>query len=393
MNERLQRALAVVRAGARIADASDPLGIEARARLPEVTGLSAASVEIALTEHLETRPSSAELSSLLARAGVASTCHVILSANVCTAPLRAIAIACATAPRVLAKPSRRDPVVAELVARALAEDADFAAAGGSIAIVSEVRPASGDELHVYGSDETIERVRVALPAGVILRAHGTGFGVALIDEDARIEDAAPLLARDVAAFDQRGCLSPRVAIVIGDVDRARAFARALARDLAAWQARAPRGALHEDEAAELRRYVEIATALGVAIEGDGFVVGVDESPSALVLPPSARAVHVVPAAPRDVARLLADVAPKIAAIGSALSRGPTESSSPGTQIARSVVPGARFSPLGSMQRPPLDGPVDLRAAPSVMERPPPIANEESDLGGADFAKRRPGVGT
>ncbi|MFO0592897.1 MAG: hypothetical protein U0441_35465 [Polyangiaceae bacterium] len=171
--------------------------------------------------------------------------------------------------------------------------------------------------------------------------------------------------------------------------------------------------------------MDTATALGVAIEGDGFVVGVDESPSALVLPPSARAVHVAPATPRDLARLLEGVAPKIAALGAGITErgasetrnGPTpegdvssgapprknlkisliEGSRTATQIARSVLPGARFSLLGCMQRPPLDGPVDLRgdvgAAPSVMERPPPIANEESDLGGADFAKRRPGVGT
>ena len=34
-----------------------------------------------------------------------------------------------------------------------------------------------------------------------------------------------------------------------------------------------------------------------------------------------------------------------------------------------------------------------RARPRRTERSPPIANEESDLGGADFAQRRPGVGT
>ncbi len=372
----MERVRAVVRAGARVADPTDPLGREARARLPEATGLSPESVELALTEHLETRPSGEDLRALVAGVGAAERCHVILSANVCTAAMRAIAIACATAPRVLAKASRRDPVVAELVARALAEDAAFAAAGGAITLVAHAAPAAGDELHVYGSDETIASVRATLPAGVTLRAHGAGFGIAIFEGDADVEAAAGALARDVVAFDQRGCLSPRAALVIGDVARATLTARALADALAAWHRRAPRGRLGAEEAAELRRYVETAAALGASIEGEGFAVGLDEAPSALLLPPPARAIHVVPATLADVGRLLAPWGPKIAAIGDSSGRGGgaetrdgglpgggrSPAAPPALLAAIAIAPGARVSALGAMQRPPLDGPVDLRSA-------------------------------
>jgi acyl-CoA reductase-like NAD-dependent aldehyde dehydrogenase len=352
----LARVRRVVAAGRRLADPRDPLGIEARARLPATTGLSPRSVELALSEHLETGPSPADLAALLARTHPAPRCHAILSANVCTAALRAIAIACATAPTVFVKPSRRDPIVAELIARALAEDAEIAEASSAIQIACTlaITPAPGDEVHVYGSDETIATIAGSLPEGVILRAHGTGFGVAVIEAGEDAAQAATGLARDVAAFDQRGCLSPRAVLVHGGVERAAEIARALADQLAAFDRRAPRGQLDAATRAELRAYVTTAQALGACHQGDGFVVGVDEAPAGLVLPPAARAVHVMPASAERAARWLAPWAPKIAAIGAAGG---------GALLAavRAAAPRARFSKLGWMQRPPLDGPVDLRA--------------------------------
>jgi hypothetical protein len=352
----LARVTAVVSAGRRVADAADPIGREARARLPGVTGLSPASVELALREHLETEPSAADLAELLGRAGEAARCHVVLSANVCTAALRAIALACAAAPDVLVKPSRRDPVVAELLVRAMVEEGALAAAGGSIALVGSIAPGGGDEVHVYGSDETVEAIRAALPPGVTLRPHGSGFGVAVIEAGVDLAETAAALARDVVAFDQRGCLSPRVALVSGGEERGRELQERLASSLAGWQRRAPLGALDAATAGELRRYADTAAALGSCLAGEGFIVGLDEAPSALLLPPPARAVHVMPAAPAslgEVASWLAPWASKIAALGAA-------GSGPLLDAVRAIAPRARLSAIGLMQRPPLDGPVDLR---------------------------------
>ncbi len=111
---RLARVERVVAAGRRAADDADPLGREAREALLASSGLSAEGVALALGAHLETHPAPEHLAALLASAGRAPGCHVVLAANVCTAALRALAVAVATAPRVSVRPSRRDPSLARM---------------------------------------------------------------------------------------------------------------------------------------------------------------------------------------------------------------------------------------------------------------------------------------
>lgn len=351
----LARVPRVVAAGRRIADPGDPLGREARERLPATSGLSREGVELALRDHLEQSIEPAELSTLVARAGEAPRCHVVLSANVCTAALRAIAFAAATAPALVVKPSRRDPVVAELVARALAEDRAFAEAGGSISLVPAIAPAPGDEVHVYGRDETIEAIRVSLPAGVILHGHGAGFGVALAEDGAALSMLREDVAAAVVPFDQRGCLSPRVLYVEGDADRAIAVAKVAAEGLAEAEARVPRGPLDAATQAEIARYVTTACALGEVIEGPGYVVGVDVAPRRLLLPPAARVLHVMPVTrPLRLMFLPGDRVTAVGTTGGSATRALT------LELHRRLPRCVRFLPLRQMQRPPLDGPVDLR---------------------------------
>ncbi len=342
----------VVSAGARIADRRDPLGAEARRRLPGATGLSPEGVELALTEHLEVHPTAAELDALVASAGQAPRCVVVLSANVCTAALRALAVAAATAPEVLARPSRRDPVVAELLARALADDPRFE---GRIELIESIgRGAPGDELHAYGTDETIAALRAEAGPDVVVRGHGAGMGVAIVGADADVAAAAEGLAADVVPFDQRGCLSPRAALVEGPPERAEALAGALHEALERAALRVPRGPLGGAIRAEIAMYRATMEAIGAFREGGGGGVGLDPAPRALLVPPAARVVHVAPASAEGAAALLAPWAPAITALGAA-GAGPL------LDAARDLLPRARRSPLGRMQRPPLDGPVDLRA--------------------------------
>jgi hypothetical protein len=350
------RVLAVVAVGRRIADPRDPLGREARERLPEVSGLSPEGVELALREHLERSIAPQEMDTLVTRAGEAPRCHVVLSANVCTAALRAIAFAAATAPAVLVKPSRRDPVVAELVVRALADHRAFAAAGGRARIAAATLPAPGDEVHAYGRDETIAAIRASVPEGVRVLGHGAGLGVAIVEDGAPMEGFRQDIAAAVVPFDQRGCLSPRVLYVEGGADRAIVVAKAAAESLAGAEARVPRGPLDAATRAEIARYVATARALGEAFEGPGYAVGVDVEPRRPLLPPAARVLHVVPV---DRARLELSslVDPRITIVGTS-----GEGAARGLTMAlRRLLPrSVRFAPLGQMQRPPLDGPVDLR---------------------------------
>lgn len=348
------RVLRVLAAGRRVADEADPLGQTARRWLLETSGLSPEGIALVLAEHLETQPTEAEIDALVAATGEAPRCHVVLSANVPTGALRAMALGVATSREVFVRPSRRDPVLAELLVEALCADEAFSRAqGGSIVLVEQVAPAPGDELHVYGSDQTVRALEEASPAGVVIRGHGSGLGIAVVGASVDLGQAALALARDVVPFDQRGCLSPRMVLVEGDSERAEAFGEALAFALSEAGERVPRGPLDARTEGEISLYCASMEALGTFYVGTDCAVGVDPAPRALPLPPAARVVHVAAACSEDALRLLARWAALVTSVGvdddGALSRA-----------VLSVVPWARRAQLGRMQRPPLDGPVDRR---------------------------------
>ena len=76
-------------------------------------------------------------------------------------------------------------------------------------------------------------------------AHRVSFAVVareVLADDRSRRHAAQRLAEDVAIWDQRGCLSPQVCIVEGDVDAARDFGATAAAALAELAERLPRGA-------------------------------------------------------------------------------------------------------------------------------------------------------
>lgn len=79
---------------------------------------------------------------------------------------------------------------------------------------------------VYGGDLTVEAVRASLPAATDVITYGPKIGIAVVLPDSA-SSAAPALARDVCAYDQQGCVSPRLVYVVGD------SAQPFIRDLAA----------------------------------------------------------------------------------------------------------------------------------------------------------------
>lgn len=309
----------------------------------ESTGLSAQGVELAFTRHLERDATDAELEALVARAGDAPRVVVVLSANVFVGALRAIAIAMAAAPEVIVRPSRRDPTLARALVAAAREpalllDEDF-----------DVGTLDAGEIHVYGKDETIAQIRAR--ARVRVRGHGSGMGVAWISASADLAKSASALAEDVVVFDQRGCLSPRVAFVEGNAERAQAFGEALHAELERLELSIPRGVLPAEERAASDRYVATMTYACRALVGQKHAVGVAPPGAPIILPPPYRHVHVAACLSADHARpLLAPLARSIVALG-------TDDPASGRAIAPAW---ARLSELGRMQRPPLDGPVDMR---------------------------------
>lgn len=371
--ERIARVRELLSVAKRLADPRDP-GADGLVRaLVATTGLSAEGVALGLARHLETDATDAELHALVASAGQAPRVWVVLSANVFVAPVRALALAVAASDDVRVRPSRRDPV---LTARLHAADG-APNRRPLFTLVSEIEPNPGDLVHLYGRDETIARIRATFPSFVHVREHGHGFGVGVVDathdqlDENGLSDCADRLAWDVAVFDQRGCLSPRVVLVAARGDLPERFAAALARALEAREREIPRGELDDHEKREAALYRDTLAATGTVLIGKRnasgnhsenqsdattFVVGTDIEAHALFLPPPGRHVHVVGV--RDPAHLVALVSPfrrAITTIGHAAD-GPL------LAAARRMAPGARAVPFGSMQRPPLDGPVDKRTS-------------------------------
>jgi len=325
--------------------------VDDRARLVPAlvtsTGLSPEGVELALSRHVEVDASDADLAQLVRHAGDAPRATVVLSANVFVGALRALAMARAASVDVVVRPSRRDPAFAEALVRALA-----AAGDAAIRLEPALDVASVDvgEIHVYGRDETIADIRAR--ARVRVRGHGSGMGVVWISAAAELTAAARALAEDIVVFDQRGCLSPRIALVHGDEARAAALGEAVHAALERLATLVPRGVLPPDERAAAGRYVATMTYAGRALVGRDHAIAIAPPGAPLVLPPPYRHLHIVPCASLTGARdLLAPLAKAVVTVGS-----------DDLAAARELAPAwARLAALGALQRPPLDGPVDLRA--------------------------------
>jgi hypothetical protein len=315
------------------------------ADIARATGLSPEGVALGF-ESLEREATDEQLRTLVAAAGDATRVHVVLSANVFVTPLRALALARAATGRVTVRPSPRDPVLAYALVEAAGDPAVELVDDRDVATVE------AGEIHVYGRDETVAAVQARARPSVTVRGHGAGMGVAFVSCGARLENAAPSVAADVVAFDQRGCLSPRVVLVEGDDARAEAFAEALHEALSSWDDRVPRGALWPDEIAAAVRWRDAISFAGCVWAGQGHLVGHTPTGAPLALPPGGRHVLVSAAlSQQDAATQLAPFARYVVAVG---TDTPAE-------VARFAPRHARVSELGRMQRPALDGPVDRRA--------------------------------
>jgi hypothetical protein len=335
---RVERLLEAART---LRDPTSELGRRTRLELPGTTRLSHEGVELALSECLETGPSDAELDALLAAVRPARRALVLLSANVFVAAHRALALALAASETVLVRSSRREPRFAALLAEA---------APGLFELVSELEARPGDAYWAYGGDETLASVRARLPPGVELHAQGPGYGVAVVAGDAVTEATAFALARDLVPFEQRGCLSPRAALVHGGAGEARRLAELVASALGAFERTVPRGVLDDEELADAARFHDTAAYAGTAFRAGASTVAFLPGGGRL-LAPNGRNLAVV--AVEDARSWLAPVAAEITALGLAVPDDQRDA-------LLAALPNARPSAVGEMQRPRFDGPADRR---------------------------------
>lgn len=149
---------------------------------------------------------------------------------------------------VLVKPGAGDAVLTTLFAHELHRaDPRLAASvavhywpGGAPARATwerELLTLAGQVL-VYGGDGTIESVRARAPAATRLVEHPHRLGVAIVDPEAAPGGAADA-ARAVAIFDQRGCVSTHLILLLADRAAAREWCEHLAAHLAGIDAALP----------------------------------------------------------------------------------------------------------------------------------------------------------
>lgn len=338
--DRIRRLVAAAR---RVVHPEDPL--RAVARLTASTGLSSEGVRWALGSCLEVDPGEDQIESLLGRVPRAPAAHVLLSSNVFVAAHRALALALGSAERVFVRPSRREPEMVALLREA--------AGAGLFEVVERLTPRAGDVVYAYGSDETLRTL--SWPSGVRIRSHGSGLGAAVCSfsepGDAELNEVADRLVTDIALFDQRGCLSPRVCVVQATAPVIQRFASAVRDGLERIEARIPRGRLEPAELADARRHADTWTYAGAYLEASAGGVSVDLDANTITLSPVGRFMHCVRS--DDACASLGPLRTALTTIG--VHGDPDLRGRIG-----GAFPDARIARVGSMQRPPLDGPVDLR---------------------------------
>ncbi len=218
------------------------------------------------------------------RASGFETTAVMLAGAIPMPTLVGVAMPLALRSPVWLRPSQRDPVTPRLVVETIAAvDAQLADCVFFAAFDREDEASLDEFLQaeavvVTGSDATVAEVARRCPPGTLPVAYGHRFSVAVLGPEATagsaLREVAAGLARDVAFWDQLGCLSP-VALWVVDPDP-RATARVhetLAEAFAEAEARWPRGEMElssaavlrgEREAAAMRKGVNVQTGAGNA---------------------------------------------------------------------------------------------------------------------------------
>lgn len=286
-------AKAIAGAAAVLLDTGTAFGRELREGLVQSTGLSEPMIQWGLSTAL----GSADFKSLVsvaaqvkergrycpvpARLGV-----VVLAGNVFIAALRALATPLLNGVPVVAKASEADDVFPRFFKAALDHvDSVLGACcevvtfSGGRAELLDALVGPAEVVAVYGSNQTVASVKSRLPGHVRFVAHGHGLGAiyvssAALSREGDIHQTIQRVALDVAAYDQRGCLSPHFILVQpGSAIEGEGFARRLADEgLEGLQKRLPRGVLPIEAAAEQLQWRGVAAARGRLFQGEACAV-------------------------------------------------------------------------------------------------------------------------
>ena len=223
---------------------------------------------------------------------------------------------------VLVKPGAGDAALTTRFARELHRaDPRLAAAvavhywpGGAPARQSWERELlnQADQVVIYGGNDTIESIRARAPASTRLIEHPHRIGVAIVDPGEARRTAADA-ARGVSLFDQKGCVSTHLILLLGNHAEARRWCGRLAEHLARTGAALPAGSLSPGELSSLHQ-LRGRLAMRGAVSEDVEVRGPEAAdwtvalaPAELFEPVGGRTAWVVPV--RDRAACLEVLAP------------------------------------------------------------------------------------
>lgn len=188
--------------------------------------------------------------------------YLVLSGNVpgiaVTAVIRGLLVRSA----VLCKLPQDEPDLVGLFARALHEEAPDLAATIAATWWPTEDPglAAGEwtkrsgKVVVYGGEAAVRAVRDATPTHIPVIEYGPRLGIACLGAETSDKDLAAL-ARDVCAYDQAGCVSPRLVYLLGDFpvgDRLMAVVERFTKQLSDSVPEGSSRRIRDSEAAALR---------------------------------------------------------------------------------------------------------------------------------------------
>lgn len=266
---------------------------------------------------------------------------------------------------VLVKTSREEPGLAAEFARSLSRrDALLGRAvavtwwpGGSQPAPAEIWAKRSGKVILYGGREAVAGVRASLPPECDLLVYGPKLGAGIVLSDADLPSAARDLARDVCAYEQRGCVSPRLVFTV-DEGRREPFSDLLSSALGDRVKETGRSRLSPGTAAAIRA-LRADVELGAhgdepRVAGDPDEVGwtVLSAPEPIDGPQEAlpRVVRVYGCADiEEWSSLMAPLEGRIQAVGYAGSQGLEEMAREAADLGA-----CRVAPFGRIAWPPPD---------------------------------------
>ncbi|MED4224470.1 acyl-CoA reductase [Neobacillus cucumis] len=202
----------------------------------------------------------------MSRAYGPSTIFHVFSGNVPGVQIWSLVMGLLVKSAAIGKTSMSEPLFPVLFVQSLAEVDEKLADSvailpwkGGTAELEEPAIQSSEAVIVYGSQETVEKVRSQVPAGKKFLSYGHKISFAMIGREALSPDqyftTIHNLAKDISVYDQQSCLTPQsVYVEEGGAINPVQVAEMLAAELERYNLKHPRGKVSNEEAMAIHKF-------------------------------------------------------------------------------------------------------------------------------------------